>query len=125
MKDIQSSFVNEGVTIEQEIEDIELGVNTLLSLGIITNELITNAIKYAFKERSQGKISITLSTFQENMLELSVIDDGIGLSRGVSVSRPKSFGLNLVTMLTEQLSGTIDVQREPETRFRIRFPRTH
>jgi two-component sensor histidine kinase len=93
------------VKIECAMEDLNLDVDTAVPIGLIVNELLTNALKYAFPEGVKGQISISL-TQKDNDLLLKVSDNGIGKTEG---SKPKGtgFGTQLIQLLTKQLNGTI------------------
>ncbi len=93
-----------------------LSAEQAIYCGLIVNELVTNAIKYAF-EPSGGTVSITLRK-QNGTLELTVADDGKGLGEDAK----KSFGTLMVnTLATEQLNGTIDIETDHGTAFTVRF----
>ncbi len=118
---IVSSFPNSGIVkIETKIDDFILNVNILSPLGIILNELLTNIMKYAFKDRNDGIITVTAG-LNKNHVYISVQDNGIGIPESIDFNRTKSFGLDLVNMLTEQIGGTIRIEREKGTRFIIEF----
>jgi two-component sensor histidine kinase len=97
-------------------QNISVNVNTPIlidskkaeSVGIIINELITNAYKYAFNGEKDGLITIDSCIKDENIL-FSVSDNGLGFSEKIDINKTKSYGLKLVNGLTKQLSGTIKI----------------
>lgn len=95
----------EKVKIECAMDDLNLDVDTAVPIGLIVNELLTNALKYAFPEGTKGQIKISLVK-ENNDLLLKVTDNGIGKTQG---SKPKGtgFGTQLIQLLTQQLNGTI------------------
>ncbi|WP_026450423.1 tetratricopeptide repeat-containing sensor histidine kinase [Aequorivita capsosiphonis] len=95
----------EKVKIECAMDDLNLDVDTAVPIGLIVNELLTNALKYAFPEGTKGQINISL-TQEDNDLLLKVSDNGIGKTEG---SKPKGtgFGTQLIQLLTKQLNGSI------------------
>ncbi len=99
---------------------VYLDANMAVPCGLILNELITNSIKYAFQGREKGKITIVIEKSGENVT-LSVGDDGIGLPYEYDLTSAKTLGLQLVYDLTEQINGSIQVDRSEGTRFRITF----
>ncbi|MCA1753912.1 MAG: PAS domain S-box protein [Spirochaeta sp.] len=108
-----------------ELENFELSSRSLMPLGIIINELITNSIKYAFKWRNDGRISVSVQLHREagqDMVHLVYEDNGSGLPAGVGFHSSSGFGLELVGMLVEQLSGTAHIESENGTRFVFNFP---
>jgi PAS domain S-box-containing protein len=111
----------EDIHLCAEAGGIVLGVDAAIPCGLILSELITNALKYAFPGGGVGDIHALLRTVDDGFLELSVSDNGIGLSQGYE-SRG-TLGLSLVQMLTEQLDGTLDISTGNGTRCVIRFPK--
>ena len=90
--------------------------------GLIINELIANALKYAFPEDGIGEITITLRTINDDEIELTVSDDGIGIPAEIEIKKTESLGLQLVQLLAEtQLDGMLELDRDGGTAFRIRF----
>ena len=87
-----------------EMESIELDVDTAIPLGLIVNELLTNALKYAFPIGKKGEIKISLMSISNNKLRLEVSDNGIGKNPDVSI-RGTGFGTQLIQLLVQQLEG--------------------
>lgn len=112
---------SEKVTIEKTLEDFLLDTNTLLPLGIIVNELITNTMKHAFLHRD-GVGTIRIKTaLQNGHVTLEIQDDGIGIPESVDLNNSTGFGLQLVGLLTQQLKGSVKILREQGTRFVLEF----
>ena len=111
------------VTTKIEAEGIQLSLDTVIPIGLIANELVTNSMKYAFQERKGNQIKVALnSTAVEGEYELIVRDNGIGIQEDFDISNTKKLGLMLVTNLTEmQLNGKVEVKRDKGTEFRIKF----
>lgn len=112
------------VSLSIEAKDIVLGIDTAIPCGLIINELLTNALKYAFPDGREGLIGITVKRDEtmENAYMLTVKDNGIGLPEGYDFRDSKSLGLLLVTSLAEhQLQGSLKVTRENGTAFHIHF----
>ncbi len=95
------------VTIVLNTDDSKLDIDTAIPIGLILNELITNAYKYAFPERDTGEIAISFQKTTEKGFQLHVKDNGIGISNDFNIDKAKSLGLNLVRGLAEQLDGTM------------------
>ena len=108
------------VTLTMQIDDIELDVDTLVPLGLIINELITNSLKYAYTDRSAGALSVSL-TQGDRTLMLRVSDDGVGYDP-LQV-RKNSFGSTLITALVEQLEGDMQLSIEGGTNVEITIPK--
>jgi PAS domain S-box-containing protein len=103
-------------------EDIPLSVDAAISCGLIVNELISNALKHAFPDGRSGTVEVTLRADGPDAV-LEVVDDGAGFPAGIDFLNPSTLGLKLVSILTEQVRGSIALVRTPGTRFTIRFPR--
>ncbi len=113
--------ISAAVTIEKQIENFALEVKTLLSLGIIVNELVTNAMKYAFAGRESGVITVSTSK-KENRATLVIGDNGTGIPESIDIEHSAGFGLSLVGILMKQINGTVAIERSGGTRFVITFP---
>lgn len=121
---ISSSFYVNGknITTDLNIEQIAMDIDTAIPLGLIINELLTNAYKYAFPNGSAGLINVDLKRTGNTNFELVVRDNGVGLPENLLVNRQsKSLGLNMVNILTRQLKGELKATTENGTQFTIRF----
>lgn len=98
------------ITFEMDITDAELDVTRAVPLGLILNEAITNAIKYAFPDSRNGKISISLKPKGQNAFALTIHDNGIGLPPTIDIAKSKSLGMSLMWGLSKQLGGTLKVE---------------
>ena len=92
------------VKIECAMDNLDLDVDTAVPIGLIVNELLTNALKYAFPEQKKGEISISLKKTDNNHLKLKVYDNGVGKVKGLA-PKGTGFGSQLVQLLTQQLNG--------------------
>jgi PAS domain S-box-containing protein len=108
------------VLLAVDVEDVFLTVDTAIPCGLIINELVTNALKYAFRGRVRGRVDIRLAREGEEY-RLTIADDGIGLSENINPETAESLGLQLVNTLTRQLGGTLTVIRGDGTRFTVAF----
>jgi len=95
------------VKLKLNIEDVKLGIDTAIPLGLLINEAITNALKYGIKDDAEGEINIELK--QENYRDyvLSIGDNGIGIPEKITFKNTKSLGLKLIHNLARQLRGSI------------------
>ena len=119
--EIVNNFPNRGlVTIEKQIDDFILDAKTLSPLGIILNELLTNIMKHAFIGRENGVIGVSLS-IKETHATLIVQDNGVGIPESIDITASAGFGMQLVGILTEQLEGTMTIERDNGTKFILEF----
>ena len=111
------------VSLEIPMEELELDVDTAIPLGLITNELLTNSLKYAFPDERPGKIEISLTAEKNEELCLKIADNGVGLSgnKDTSIGGGTGFGGRLVNLLTMQLGGQMEQREEEGTATIIRF----
>lgn len=96
----------EKVEVEYQMEPLELDVDTALPIGLIVNEVMTNALKYAFPGNGNGKINVSLKAGDDRHLHLSIADNGIGKNKNEKI-KGSGFGSQLITLLTHQLRGTM------------------
>src|SRR5690606_16726255 len=89
-------------------------------IGLIVNELLTNALKYAFPEDVKGKIQISLSQSSPDVLTLKVADNGVGKVTGIS-AKGTGFGSQLIQLLTQQLNGKMLESNESGTSVEFQF----
>ena len=130
---------NTNISLNKDLEeDLFLDMDTVIPLGTIINELVSNSFKYAFPGRDKGEIRIKLQR-EENgdfinikeeskcegpkntNLILSVSDNGIGIPKSLDIENLDSLGLHLVTSLVEQLDGKLEIKRNNGTEFAIKF----
>lgn len=122
---------NSFISFDVNVDDISLDINTAIPCGLIINELVTNSIKHAFPIKGQEtltsfedekwKITIDIHSIGENKYKLTVSDNGIGFPDDLDFKNTKSLGLRLVVTLTEQLHGSIKLDKTDGTKFEIIF----
>jgi PAS domain S-box-containing protein len=129
------SFYNakaSNISLKVEADDIVLDITQAIPLGLIVNELVTNALKHAFPAGRNGTVRATLRYLEEDLVPdrtldegsavLTVEDDGVGLPAGFDVQEQESMGTYLVRILTRQLRGALQVDQDGKTLFRVVFP---
>lgn len=109
------------VSLRIHISNVMLSIDTAIPCGLIVNELVSNALKYAFPDDRRGRINISLRRGNQNNYVLRVSDDGVGIPPEIDFRDTQSLGLHLVCTLTRQLGGTIELDRLFGTEFRITF----
>ncbi len=110
------------ITIRIQVEPIVLDIDQAIPCGLILNELLSNAFKYAFPQNHTGEVHVELHTDTAQQAALVVRDNGIGFPDEIDFRHTESLGLQLVAMLTEQLQGTIALERADGTTFTLTFP---
>ena len=109
------------VELEIEVDDLELEIDRAISVGLIINELVSNALKHAFPQGRAGRLSVALRSVGEDGCMLVVRDDGVGLPLAFDTQSSGSLGLQLVHDLTHQLHGSVAILRDGGTSFQIAF----
>ncbi|HEY9298327.1 MAG TPA: histidine kinase dimerization/phosphoacceptor domain -containing protein, partial [Phormidium sp.] len=112
----------ECVNLETNIMPCFLNIDTAVPCGLIINELVTNALKYAFKGQIKGKINIDFSLNKNLFCVLSVSDSGIGFPQDLDYRKARTLGLRLVGSLVKQIRGKIELLDTAGTNFKITFP---
>ncbi|MEQ9375295.1 MAG: histidine kinase dimerization/phosphoacceptor domain -containing protein [Imperialibacter sp.] len=119
LSSIFESSTGESIVKTVTSPDIKLDIDMAIPLGLILNELISNAYKYAFEGKTGGAISVELKRVGEDQLQLEVADNGKGLPADFNLEKAKSLGLKLVNILTRQLNGQLTVHSVGGARFSI------
>jgi two-component sensor histidine kinase len=105
---------DERIKLEYELQPMYLDVDTAIPLGLIINELVTNALKYAFPDGRAGAIHIALWKNEQNHLCLKVSDNGVGQGNAIKDGKSTSFGTNLVQMLSKKLKGKPEIMTQEQ-----------
>lgn len=111
-----------GLEFRLKVDDVSLAANRAIHCGLIINELVSNALKYAFPSGRGGEICVELRNGDDNGLTLIISDNGVGLPKGLDFRDTESLGLQLVCLLAEQLDGTVELDRTGGTSFQVTFP---
>ncbi len=120
------------VKLNIQVDDVSLDIETAIPCGLIINELVSNALKYAFPDNCQGEIKLrlyqeckfSLEPQQQQTLILIISDNGIGLPQDFHSSKTKTLGITLVYGLVKQLRGSIEINSQQGTEFKITFTKS-
>jgi two-component sensor histidine kinase len=129
---LRDNFVSkEDILFQLDLEPIELDVAQAVPVGLIVNEAITNAIKYAFAPSRQGLspqgpapqglIQVSMKELSPDQCLLSIIDNGIGLSNSFDINKNSSLGMSLIRGLTKNLGGRLHISSNPGARIELVF----
>jgi PAS domain S-box-containing protein len=108
------------VTPRLDLAPAKLAIDQAIPCGLILNELITNALKYAYPA-GEGEIAIRIGA-EEQKFRLTVSDQGVGLPTHFNSETSKSLGMTLIEVLTNQLDGELEIGPPPGASFTVRFP---
>lgn len=121
INEVKKTFANhERIHVHLKVKDVKMDSRKLFQVGIILNELFTNAMKYAYQENQSGSIVVEVNEF-ETFIELAVQDFGQGLPLEHQDTSSEGFGLELVRMLAIQIGGSLTVERGNGVRFEVKI----
>jgi PAS domain S-box-containing protein len=109
---------NTKIKLNLDLEKVNLDINTSIPLGLIVNELVSNSIKHAFPDNIKGELRISLK-FKDGKYVLVIADDGVGVAESINFRKTNTLGLQLVTNLTNQIDGTIELNKANGAEFTI------
>ena len=96
------------IELDLQIEELNLDVDSVIPIGLIVNELVSNCLKYAFSNQDTGKIQVSLQE-QDHQLLLQVSDNGVGITEAQKARLGSSFGYRLIDVLREQMRGQLHI----------------
>ena len=111
------------IRLDFNVQPIDLSLDKTITCGLIVNEVISNSLKHAFPAPLSGNVSIALQEMTDGRLILKIVDDGVGLPAGFDLNQCSSLGLQLVTILSEQIGGQMSLWHDNGTHFEISFAR--
>jgi PAS domain S-box-containing protein len=112
---------NGKIQIKINVQPLSINLDTMIPVGLIINELVTNSLKHAFPDGKKGSIEILFRKEDDEKLLLCVNDNGIGIPEDIDIANITSLGLRLVQTLTTQINGNLSIQNKDGSRFCIAF----
>jgi PAS domain S-box-containing protein len=109
------------INLVYDLDEVSLGIDTAIPCGLIVNEAVSNAFKYAYPGGGHGELRIGLRVTDGESCRLTVADDGVGLPAGIDPRNTESLGLRLITTLVDQLEGSFEFVRGGGTKFSMAF----
>ncbi|WP_069130184.1 PAS domain S-box protein [Rhodohalobacter halophilus] len=120
---IETLQTDTDVTIDFDLQPIELNINQSVPCSLIMNEIITNILKHGFTGKEKGNIHLS-TTLEDDLVTIRVKDDGVGLPENFNSMKSTSLGLELIEVLTKQLEGKNRyISEESGTTFELKFHR--
>jgi two-component sensor histidine kinase len=116
---LDSFGAGDRISLSYPMGNIEIDVYTAIPLGLIVNELLTNALKYAFPDKRKGQIIICLQNSGSNLLLLNVSDNGVGQT--TKDNKSTGFGTTLIELLMKQLDGNMKITNSKGTSVSFEF----
>lgn len=118
---IDAYDTNKTIHLHTDIEDHPFRIDTIVPLGLILNEIISNSLKYAFEEMTEGDLYISLHKQKGNKFILEVSDNGKGIPAHIKFEDAETLGMQLIHMLSGQINGKVVVNHEKGTKYTIVF----
>ncbi|MFN6461050.1 MAG: PAS domain S-box protein [Nostoc sp. DedVER02] len=109
------------IKLKIQVDDASLDIETAILCGLIINELVSNALKYAFVDQIRGEIKVKFYQESESTLALIIRDNGIGLPENFDSNKSQTLGITLVQGLVKQLRGKLEIESKQGTQFKITF----
>jgi len=119
--DLMDSYGNQDIRIRLDIEPVTLGLNLLIPLGLLINEIVSNSLKHAFVEVQTPEIHVSLKE-EDGRVMLEISDNGTGISEDNGAKPAKTLGVHIIDALVGQIDGDLDKDFQNGTRYRISFP---
>ena len=109
------------IKLNTNIEVDFVNISIALPCGLIINELVSNSLKYAFPKGNKGEINISFQIDDNNNYLLTVGDNGVGFPKNIDIRNTRTFGMQLVNILVDQLHSTVELDRKNGTSVKINF----
>ncbi|MCX6288057.1 MAG: PAS domain S-box protein [Bacteroidetes bacterium] len=120
---ISATYGRMNVHLDFEMEPVIINIETAIPLGLMLNEILSNAYRHAFDGNSEGTITVSFKKHKApNFYALTVSDSGIGLPEGFSMEGSKTMGLQIVDILVKQIEAQLEIGQVNGTSFTIIFP---
>jgi two-component sensor histidine kinase len=121
---IAGTFNRRDIGLIFELDEATMDIEASIPLGLMINEILSNAFKHAIPAGREGVIRVVLKNDPDSPnLFLSIADDGIGMPEGFSIENCKSMGLQIVQILVKQIEGQLTITGNGGTCFAISFPK--
>ena len=117
-EDLFKTYARRDIRLTTRLDEIRLDTRRAMPLGLILNELVTNALKYAYVDGAGGEARVELVR-TDGGITLSVADDGVGLPDGFNPSASGGTGMSLIRMLAEQIEGELAFERRNGTKISL------
>jgi PAS domain S-box-containing protein len=109
------------IKLDMRLSEVKIEVKRAIPIGLIVNEILTNALKYAFPDGRSGTVHVSLDRSGDTLV-LELGDDGAGMPADFNPEKSKGLGSKLILMLVEQMTGTLSLDRSAGTAYKITMP---
>jgi two-component sensor histidine kinase len=121
---IRTAFDTTKIEIIEDVENLNLTIETATNIGMVIMELMTNSVKHAFKKDTKGEIKLVLNQAKDENYLLLLSDNGKGYTSSIDLMSKKSLGMQLIVGITKQLKGSIEKKDVKGTAYKIIFKDT-
>ena len=120
---ISTTYIGHNVKLKTNFDPAEVKIETAMPLGLIINEILTNAFKYAFNQQQEGIIEIDLKVVEPDtgLYNLIIKDNGIGLPDSVLINQENSLGMFIIHLLAKQIEAELTIDNHNGTAYSIVF----
>ena len=115
------SIPSDKIVYRIKADNIFLNTETAIPCGLIINEIVTNSLKHAFNTAEKGEVYLELIYHTDNYITLIAGDNGSGIPDKIDFAKSGTLGFQLISLLTKQLNGNIDLKRQNGTEYKIKF----
>jgi len=122
---IDTYSINCNISLDIKIDNVKFNIDTLIPVGLLLNEIISNALKYAFIEREDGEITIHFTIENETDYTLLVGDNGIGIPKEIIENEDGNLGMELIKIFVSQIDGEVKILEKEGAFFEIKFKNEH
>lgn len=121
--DVLSSHGTVGmkITLTTDLDNVPLGIDTAVPLGLIFTELMSNCVKHGFRDRRKGHVTVAFKQINGDQCRLSVHDNGVGVPEDFDVNGRTSMGLRLVSLFSQQIGADLEVRGKDGTEIAVSF----
>ncbi|MFN3916269.1 MAG: two-component regulator propeller domain-containing protein [Flavobacteriales bacterium] len=119
---VRTYQIDKKINLELDLRVKNFKLDTLVPIGLIINEAVSNSLKYAFNNQSEGKIFIQIFRDNSGNYNFTIGDNGVGLPPDFDWENSSKLGIQLIQILSEQLNATVEINRKNGTIYTIKFP---
>jgi two-component sensor histidine kinase len=118
---IETYSIDKNIDLEVDLHVEYFNLNTIIPLGLLLNEVISNSFKYAFNDKKDGVIEISLNKAENDFYILIIGDNGPGFNKDPFIGESSTLGIELIKILTDQLDGKIQKLNRAGTYYQLEF----
>lgn len=114
-------YADNAIRVTLDLDDVNINLNTLIPLGLVMNEIVTNSLKYAYKDHPEPALTISLKVEGQNKTILMISDNGPGMPEEDEIAKAPTLGTRIIGSLVTQIDGAMRIERTGGTKYIITF----